>query len=133
MIAVSGVTAITPNPGRNSWAGWRRCFSPSDELSLDSGGPVALSSSGPLVTELMRERRASAAGVQDLLAHPAAPAGDEAGCLETVPASTRLNVKRAEALHGVSHDASSRAALPRMCSATASTPSPSDGAGSAPH
>ncbi len=26
MIAVSGVTAITPNPGRNSWAGWRRWF-----------------------------------------------------------------------------------------------------------
>ncbi len=26
MIAVSGVTATTPNPGRNSWAGWGRCF-----------------------------------------------------------------------------------------------------------
>ncbi len=24
MITVSGVTAITPNPGRNSWAGWRQ-------------------------------------------------------------------------------------------------------------
>jgi hypothetical protein len=24
MIAVSGVTATTPNPGRNSWAGWGR-------------------------------------------------------------------------------------------------------------
>ncbi len=23
MIAVSGLTAITPNPGRHSWAGWR--------------------------------------------------------------------------------------------------------------
>ncbi len=26
MIAVSGVTATTPNPGRNSWAGWGRCL-----------------------------------------------------------------------------------------------------------
>ena len=25
MIAVSGVTATPPNPGRNSWAGWGRC------------------------------------------------------------------------------------------------------------
>ncbi len=25
MIAVSGLTAITPNPGRHSWAGWRPC------------------------------------------------------------------------------------------------------------
>jgi hypothetical protein len=26
MIAVSGVTATPPNPGRNSWAGWGRWY-----------------------------------------------------------------------------------------------------------
>jgi hypothetical protein len=84
-----------------AWHSWRNA-----KLVPLLRGAVAQSSGGPLVTEQFRAR-ARAAGLQDLLAHPAAPAGDEAGGLEPGPASTRLGVKRAdsEARRGVSHNA----------------------------